>query len=132
MTVAPRRIGPGRLPGAFVDVELLAADIRLHDLLLLDDPLTDDELFPDDGALLDDHFFLHERNADLRVVDCGRTRLAGDGPPLDHDFLAPAGDRLADVLGLHVLGDANLALAHLALADAQFLLGPGQTSVALS
>src|SRR5690606_11363930 len=111
-------------PAPRLDVDLLAPQIRLDLLRLLDRALAHHQLFLHPRTLLDDQLLLGHRDADLLLADLAAT--VPHRPPLDLDFLDVPRHRATHVLRPHMLRDVHLARFHFTPADRELLLGPGQ------
>src|SRR5829696_7881016 len=103
-------------PGVVLDVDLLAPDVLLDRLGVLDHILAHADLFLDHRALAHDDLFLGHRHDDLVLTDLGLGGLARGGHALHADLLVAGGDLYLLAVGPHAL--ANLELAGLALAGA--------------
>src|SRR5829696_1799929 len=111
-------------PGVVLDVDLLAPDVLLDRLGVLDHILAHADLFLDRRALAHDDLFLGHRHDDFLVSDLGLGGLARGGHALHADLLVAGGDLYLLAVGPHAL--ANLELSGLALSGTgdELFLGP--------
>src|SRR5829696_7363066 len=111
-------------PGVVLDVDLLAPDVLLDRLGVLDHILAHADLFLDHRALAHDDLFLGHRHDDLVLTDLGLGGLAIHGHALHADLLVAGGNLYLLAVGPHAL--TNLELTGLALAGAcgELFFGP--------
>jgi hypothetical protein len=95
--------------GLIVYVYLLAPDVLLHNLGVLNHILADAELLLDNRLLGDHDFFFGDGDADLVIADLGLLGFALQRNPLHRDLFVPGGYCHALALGPNVFLDPHLA-----------------------
>src|SRR5215207_4541903 len=130
---SPFRLGTlGRFPcssppprrGSVLYLYLLAPDVLLDYLLVLDGVLADPYLFLDYRAFLDDDLILGHRHRDLVLADlCLRSFPALDWHPLYADLLVSGGHPYLLALGSNILANPHLTGFALSGAGAKLCFG---------
>jgi hypothetical protein len=119
----------GTVFGLFLDLDLLAPDLLLDDLGVLDDVLADVDLLLDHRALLDHHLFLYNGDdylvlTDLRpeALPLRRRSLPFDGDALYRHLHALLGHNEPLPIGSHAFAYPHGAGFALAGVDPEFFL----------
>src|SRR3712207_2842781 len=109
--------------GSVVYFDLLAPDVLLYDLCVLDHVLADPNLLLGHRTLLYNHLFLGERDADLVLADLCLGGLTLDRHPLHGDLLVAGGDLYLLAVGTNALSHDECASFALTGSCPKLLLG---------